>query len=303
MESGRVSAALRTQWAPELLDEVVCLELARRAARGDAGPLAEYRGLADAGYARPAGDRERSFAALHARFFERLGFGARARAVLEAHGSLLECRIPGLAMLRARHPGDEGADLGAAGPGGRPACLRTTADRWLGDDLERFLDHELLRLGDLVDPGFGHDADAVLALPPHRRRDVQAAYRTAWAASLDGRLARRDRAPLAGPDEHRRRFARSFGQRPEVDRMFQAVWGNDRPTHAFLLAVAVTPGGASGQPGRPCPLCAFPTHRWAGAVPDAMVDRIRADVPGWTAADGLCERCREGYEARAAMAR
>lgn len=292
------------QYGPRLIEEAVQLELWRRRDRAEDEPLREYHRRADPLYHLAGERREQAFAALHRRLFEELGFEAPLGALLGGYRALL-ARIASLTLLHAVRVGDEGADLGPPTDGGKPALVRLRAVRFLDPGgLGRFLDHELARLGDLLDPAFGHDPEALVRVPPARRRLVQERYRVAWAVSLDGRLARRGKAPLADLATRRQELARIFPglPGPEQVRLFETLWKGDRPTHRRLLALALGARGAH-EPGAPCPLCGFPTHRWAEPRDPVLVEAIRGDAPGWRPDERLCERCLEGYRILAATPR
>ena len=54
--------------------------------------------------------------------------------------------------------------------------------------------------------------------------------------------------------------------------------------------------------GRACPLCNFPTFKWAAEVSaedeqaKKLQDAIKADFPKWVPEEGACERCAELYK-------
>jgi hypothetical protein len=291
---------IRLRLDPRLLEEAVHLELRRRLDAGDAGPSEAYHRQADSFYALAGGHRESAFVSLHRRLFGELGFEAGITGALARQRETL-AGLESLACLRALAHEDEGADLGAqAGP--RAAVLRVRAARFLAPgELARFLDHELTHVADLLSSVFAHDPGSLAGIAPHRRRLVQERYRALWAASVDGRLERRGLGPVAGRDEHRRALRRGFPFLPasELDAVLDRLWRDPAPTHARLVALATGRAPREPhQPGAPCPLCAFPTHRWADATELALIVAIRTDVPGWEPEDGLCDRCLEMYEIR-----
>jgi hypothetical protein len=291
---------IRLRLDPRLLEEVVHLELRRRQEGADTALLDDYHRQAEAIYQAPPERREAEFAALHRRLFREVGFEARVTGALAGQGGAL-AGLESLTCLRTLRPEDEGADLG--GPeAGANAVVRVRAARFLDpDDLERFLDHEMVHLADLLSEAFGHAPESLGAIPPHRRRLVQERYRAAWAASADGRLARRGRRPLAQRAEHRQALGRCFSALPgpELEALLERLWRDGRPTHAALLAVAVGRGAREPrQPGAPCPLCAFPTYHWSDVTDGALIGTIHADVPDWEPDHGLCERCFEMYQLR-----
>ena len=294
---------IRLRLEPRLLEEVVHLELRRRQGGGDASLFDKYHREADSLYKLAPEHRDGEFAALHRRLFRKVGFEGRITEALSAQrGELAE--LESLTCLRTLRPEDEGADLAApvAPATGRAAVVRIRAARFLAlDDLGRFLDHELVHVGDLLSAAFGHDAGSLTAISPHRRRLVQERYRAAWGACVDGRLSRHGRRPLAGRGEHREALHRCFPALSdlELDGLLDRLWKDARPTHAGLLAVALGRGSREPhQPGAPCPLCGFPTHDWTDVTDDALIRAIHLDVPDWEADHGLCERCFEMYELR-----
>ena len=294
---------IRLRLEPRLLEEVVHLELRRRQGEGDASLFDEYHRQADALYQAAPQQREAEFVALHRRLFRKVGFEGRITEALSAQQSAL-VELESLTCLRTLRPEDEGADLAApvAAATGRAAVVRIRAARFLAlDDLGRFLDHELVHVGDLLSAAFGHDPESLAAISPHRRRLVQERYRAAWGACVDGRLSRHGRRPLAGRGEHREALHRCFPALAdlELDGLLDRLWKDERPTHAGLLAVALGRGSREPhQPGAPCPLCAFPTHHWKDVTEDTLIRAIHLDVPDWESDHGLCERCFEMYELR-----
>jgi hypothetical protein len=283
------------------VEEVVRLEIQRRQESGDRQLLEQYHQEADPLYRLGPERRQREFALLHRRLFQRLGFEGRAAALLGRYRAVLG-RIEWLALLRAARTAEEGADLGAPSGAARPAMVRVLAARFLSPpDLARFLDHEITHLDDLLSPEFGHAPEALASVAPHRRRLTQERYRLAWAISVDGRLSRQGRHPMADRRQRREELARCLSGLAEadLDQIFATLWEEDRPTHAALMAVAQLGGaGASREAGGACPLCGCPTHRWADQVHESIERAIRRDSPGWERGDGLCERCAEMYDLR-----
>lgn len=282
--------------APELVEAVVRMALDDARRRGDERLEAAYHRQADGLYALPPGEREAGFHALHRRWFRELGIEGRLGAVLARHGALL-ARLAALRLVPAAGADDEGAELGAPGTHGRRALVRLRPRRALESTLEPFLDHELTRLADRLDPAFGEDPSALARVPAPRRRVVEARMRLAWATSVDGRLARRGLVPLADRGEHRRRLEASFAlEGGALEALLERLWAGIRPSYAELLALAGRAGGR--QPGTPCPVCGFPTCAWAEGVGPALAEAVRAEAPWWDPAQGLCMRCVEGYLAR-----
>lgn len=282
---------VRVEWEPELAEAVVRLVVEQEERGGYRRRAEVYRARAEAVYALAPAAREAAFAALHASVVGELGLEERLRAVVALHPLVL-ARVAVLRLVRAPRRELEGADLAPR----RGAVLRLRPERCA--DLaawERFVDHEMTHLGDLLDPAFGHDPHALAELPPFRRRVVQERYRLVWAASVDGRLRHAGRAPLLPREEHRRRLAQAFGvSEEEAERRLAVLWAGERPRHGALLAMATRSPGP-GHPGAPCPLCGFPTYAWAPGVDAEVAALIARETPGWNSAQGACERCLERY--------
>jgi len=293
--------------APDLQEAVVLQEVTRRDREGDASMRERYRREADAVYRRFDEPRLRraAFISLHARLFDELGCG---RPIDEAL-TRLELPFETVAVARAWHVGEEGADVS---PDRTTLGLRVTVERFGSSDLSRWLDHELGHVADMLDPSFGYGQTAA---PPAAARRLQGdRFGLLWDCVVDGRTARAGRAPLATRDERCDAFRRLFPECPEAvaPLVVGRLWDGERPSYGALLEyagnwralaawagvpaeAAAGPGDGAPPPGAPCPLCGFPTFRWAAAIPGEAAARIADDFPGWTAALGACERCVEGY--------
>jgi len=200
---------------------------------------------------------------------------------------------------RALRPEEEGADLQYPISGRAQAVIKLRAIQFLSlDHLQSLLHHELMHLRDLMDAEFAYNPDSLAGIPRHRRRLVQERYRIAWAASVDGRLSRQGNRPLWDRSAHLEEIARSLPLLPkkELERLLEALWEGDRPTHALLMSVASAAADGARLPGAPCPLCGFPTHRWGDRFEEGLIDLISRDFPEWRPEDGACERCLDGYQ-------
>jgi hypothetical protein len=282
---------VRFVWEPELAEAVARLLVDQRARAGEAAWVEAYHRRAEAVYALPAARREAGFAALHARVLREAGLDRRLHTVAARHPQVA-AHLRMLRLCRALRADREGADLR---PDTGGAVLRMRSERCADlEGFERFVDHEMVHLSDLLDPTFGHDPQALERLDPLWRRRVQERYRLAWAVTVDGRLVRAGRRPLASREEHRRRLAQGFGlSLAEVEPWLAALWAEPRPTHAALWALAVRHAAAPGAPGAPCPLCGFPTYAWVRAVEAALAAAVRQEAPEWEPTEGMCERCHE----------
>ncbi|MDR7480900.1 MAG: hypothetical protein QN203_00125 [Armatimonadota bacterium] len=300
------------RYQAELVEAVVQRELARRWQAGERHWHERYRKAADRLYVlhpEPAA-RAAAFHRLHAGLFDELGCG---RPVVQA---LERARVPATVVLvaRARTPDEEEADLTDEGA---TLGLRIMAERFGTPDLERLLDHELGHVADIVDPVFEYGRAAIGG--PVAQGLVGARFGLLWDCVVDGRTARAGRTPLRTRQEYDTALPRLFPQVPSAAAavVVGRLWDGMRPTFDELVRFAVDPhalarwsgvhldqdegpGGWSG-PGAPCPLCRFPTHAWASPVPEGIVALIATDFPGWSPAEGACERCVERYAVAAEL--
>jgi len=245
--------------------------------------------------------RDAAFGALHARWFERLDLDRPVRVAL-AEQPRIGAGCGRCLVARAPVSRDESADLLVA-PSRLPVVLVTLTVETLaaGDRALPLLRHEFTHVTDMLDPGFGYEPllPGVPGNSPSERL-LRERYRALWAASIDGRLARRGLAPPGARAERWRGFTRVF---PELgDRgagVFARFWDGERPTHADLVRFAA--GEVEGLRRPECPLCGLSTRTFASPshLEPSVLASIAGDFPRWMAAAGLCARCAELYRARA----
>jgi hypothetical protein len=184
--------------------------------------------------------REAAFAALHARWFRRLGLD---RSLPEALAERPEVP-PACArtvVVRAGAAAAEAADLLVAPPGRPTLLVRLTPDKLAAPARAlAFLRHELLHVADMLDPRFGYEP----RLPPTgggRLLDDRRAerYRVLWSVCVDGRLAAEGRASADARRERLREFTGTF---PELgaaaETAFRRFFDAPRRTHPELVAFA-----------------------------------------------------------------
>jgi hypothetical protein len=298
------------RFEPDLQEAVVLQEVTRRCRDGDESVREQYRRGADAVYRRFDHPRLRraAFVSLHARLFDALGCSQPFGEALER----LAFPVERVVVARAWHPGEEGAEIS---PDRATLGIRIMVERFGSPDLSRWLDHELGHVADMLDPAFGYGQSAAPPPTAALRRLQGERFGLLWDCVVDGRSARAGRVPLAGQDERCEAFRRLFPECPEAlaPLVVGRLWDGERPTYAALCeyarhwqalaawagvpaqAVATGRDRPAAVPGGPCPLCGFPTFRWAAAIPEEIAARISEDFPEWTAALGACERCVEGY--------
>ena len=250
--------------------------------------------------------RNAVFARVHLDWFREWGLAARLEAGAAPFPHLTQT-LAALAFRKARHRGDEGAELYGDAEGQRRGVVALRPERVVEPAaLAPFLHHELAHLADMLDPAFGYSPDlGGAAVSPAQLRLVTERYRLLWAVSIDGRLIRRGLAAPADEAQRRAEFDRAFGFLPAARRteLFADLWSGRIARHAALLEVATDPRGLHDRhapvPGAPCPLCGFAAFAWMTAdhLSAAARARIHAEFPGWTESEALCARCAEVYEA------
>ena len=292
----REVCALEPEWDPRLVEAAVLAAM-----HGSADEPA-FRAERDALYEiAEAEDREAAFAALHARWFERLVLDRPLREALamwpEIAASCARCLV-------TRAPGgrDEGGDLLVA-PTTRPILsVRLSVETVATPErLRLLLRRELLHVADMLTPRFGYEP----ALPEHvaggaRERAVRDHYRILWNAYVDGRLVRAGLVLTVARGERFREFACAFFQLGDgLEAVFERFFDAPELTHADLLGFAA--GDVAGAPLARCGLCDMSTRAFEPAperLPREVVATIVGDFPSWRPADGLCGRCAELYTSR-----
>ena len=262
--------------------------------------------------------REAAFRDLHARWFERLGLDRPLHRALDER-PLIARSTKSRLVAAARSAEDEGADLlvpvaasGRPDPGQTTVVVRLRVERFRDEaDLLGFLRHEFAHVGDMLDPGFGYEPR--LTPPgeraPHERLLIDR-YHALWDALIDGRLARSGGLPPGARERRLTAFARTFpmlgaGTAAVFTRFFDGQDPGWR--HPDLVRFAHDPGAMLGErgdhpyPGDRCALCRFPTHAFHPApeqLPRPVLNRVRADFPGWRPDQGLCRQCADVYHAQ-----
>ncbi|HMP83830.1 MAG TPA: hypothetical protein PKA41_14115 [Verrucomicrobiota bacterium] len=177
--------------------------------------------------------------------------------------------------------------------------------------LRDYLRHEFTHLHDMLNPAFGYSPALELpGLNGAQQRLARERYRLLWDITIDGRLTTAGLAPMATREQHATAFARgySFWSEAKQTETFSSLWQSRSPKHADFLALIADPRGLRDahrpEPGASCPLCDFPTFKWAdeNMLPPEIIVRITAEFPAWQPEQSLCGRCLETYEAVASQA-
>jgi hypothetical protein len=292
---------MRIDYEPRFIEEAVLRAIASR-------PEARrfYRER-DAAYDVPDPEaRGRAFDALHGAWYERLGLGAPLAQAL-GEQPLIAAGVARCAVGRSPRRQDAGAELLVRAEPGERVDARLLRLLLAPEALlERgpllcFLRRELQHVADMLDPAFGYTPALPPAGGPAHERLLRDRYRAAWNATVDGRLVRAHRLPGSARGERLLEFASAFPSLGEaIEDVFALVFEDPAPTHATLVALVSTAGGAPAGVGA-CALCGFPgadRDPALAALPAQVVAAIRCDFPDWTAEAGCCRQCADLYRAQ-----
>jgi hypothetical protein len=248
--------------------------------------------------------RPEAFARIAIQTFEAWHCAAPIHAAI-AHYSELPRALDSLRLLAAHSSTQEGSDL-LREAGGRPrhAALAIRATHFSEPDFAEFVEIEIGRLNDLVDPDFGYDPDREpQSQSPAGRKQAIGRLGALWTASL----AMRRQNPATGSRRASADVGRWFGVPvDDATKLVQSILESG-VTYAALVHAAEEPEkvlGALGiqiklaraRRGEPCPLCSFPTTSWADdEALSSMHAAVREDFPAWQPQAGACDRCAEIY--------
>jgi hypothetical protein len=291
----------------DLVEAVVALATSGSAAPIPALQVRRFHRDRERAYAELDPDaRQEAFARVYIEWFSQWGFDRRLRQPVDAL-PLLARSLDVLAFRKARRPADEGSELYRNSQNRSRGVVALDPRRFRRDSLlEPFLNHELMHLHDMVDPGFGYTGD--LDLPgriPAQVRLVRERYRLLWDLTIDGRLAAVGRPTIAAESRRRAEFDLGFSFLPSPARIdcFNRLWTDPLPCHDRLVSIASDPRELGSNPvpvpGAGCPMCGFPTFDWIdpSRLSDKAMERVHLEFPGWQPAAGLCGRCFEIYAA------
>ncbi len=257
-----------------------------------------------------ADERNVAFFRLHLEWFREWGWEKTLLDLLKEFPSLA-AGLRVLAFRKARGKSEEGAELYVSEETGRNGVVALRAERF--DDREElagFLRHELMHIQDMIDPAFGYSP--MLELPgasAARQRSTRERYRLLWDITIDGRLIQSGRGSIRTREKHRAAFERAYCFWPvdKRENAFEILWNGRSPRHDDLLAMASDPRESSLShgplPGACCPLCGFPTFRWADSLRMSASTQaaIHKEFPGWMPDQGVCNRCVEVFKAADAL--
>jgi hypothetical protein len=310
---------MEIHYDPQLVEETVFQELARRERLEDLDLVRRFRSESDAIYERHGvGQREREFDRLHQTFFRLLGLDFSVRAVLTEFAEIKD-KIASVLIGKAFTERDEAAELS---PDCRNLGVKIRPRRFLDRPvLLRQMRHELMHVSDMLAEEFAYAYEGSLRVSsPMEESIVRDRYGLIWDIHVDGRLARQGKETVLGRDGRAREFGAVYAKIPAPQReaIFANLWQAESLTHHDILGMAhdarevlARAGDALDDTahekillsGSPCPLCRFPTYTWTEdlreQLPKDTLKLIQEDYPGWEPEEAACERCLEAYAVHA----
>jgi hypothetical protein len=241
---------------PQLLEEVVFLEIRRREQSGDQAIYQDYRDRVDSLYDAVIGvdalyggddeDRDIAFRDVHGEFFDRLGFGRMIRDLLDEF-PLLQQHLDQITCSKAVSRKQEGADLFVRRHDGggrlhRTAMLRLRAEIFLdAGQFHILLRQELYHVSDMLDPAFGYEPDlGDTGESTAQENLIRDRYRVLWELYIDARLVRAGRTPTAFLERRQSLLRKAFESVSDENNsaIFKTVSNAESLTHADLLELA-----------------------------------------------------------------
>jgi hypothetical protein len=310
----------------KLTEAVVRQEVDKKERQGDVSLMEEYHKEVDPIYdIEDVIDREEEFDKLYENFFlKNLGYEKVIRGVFDEFPYLNE-KISDIyvnmdlvreeANLMKKDP-DEPGNLRKIKFKMRPEIFNDK------NELKRAIRHELVHVKDMLDDDYSYDTKVPAGLNTTEENFVRDRYKILWDIYIDSRLIREGREPMETKEKRFAWFSGIYRKLPAEQKiiMFDNFWNKEKITHKEILdmatdmmkAVPLLGGDASEMgdeeekksywSGRPCPLCNFPTYKWAEAIKlqdekaKKLHNAIKADFPKWTTEEGACERCAELYQ-------
>ncbi|MEK6599610.1 MAG: hypothetical protein AABY52_04630, partial [Deltaproteobacteria bacterium] len=271
-------------------------------------------------------DREEEFDKLYEKFFlDNLGYGKVIKEVFDEFPFLNE-KISDVyinmdlmreeANLMKKDP-DEPGDLRKIKFKMRPEIF---GDK---NEIRKAIRHELMHVKDMLDDDYGYDIRVPAGLNTTEENFLRDRYKILWDIYIDSRLIKEGKETMETKEKRFAWFSGIYRKMPVEQKivMFDNFWNKEKITHKEILdmatdmmkAVPLLGGDASDVEGdekekqsywsgRPCPLCQFPTYKWADDIKlqdenaKKLQNAIKADFPKWTAEEGACERCAELYK-------
>lgn len=310
----------------KLTEAVVRQEVDKRERKGDVSLMEEYHKEVDPIYdIDDVIDREEEFDKLYEKFFlNNLGYEKVIKEVFDEFPFLKE-KISDIyinmdlmreeANLMKKDP-DEPGDLRKIKFKMRPEIFDDK------NELRKSIRHELMHVKDMFDDDYGYDIRVPAGLNTTEENFLRDRYKILWDIYIDSRLIKEGKETMETKEKRFAWFSGIYRKLPNEQKvvMFDNFWNKEKITHKEILdmaadmmqAVPLLGGDATDAElekekqtywsGRPCPLCKFPTYKWAEDVQlqdekaKKLQGAIKADFPKWTVEEGVCERCAELYK-------
>lgn len=303
---------LKVLYHPDLVQDVVFVEIKKKEGTE---VYDEYYKLANDIYEGEDDNRGKKFRKLDITFFHRLGLHKTINEVLSEFPEFEE-KINTFYVWKARTIHDAGSDLASDGI---EAFLKLFPEDF--DDISllvAMLRHESMHISNMLDNDFGYK-NGRLATSSLQENVVKDRYRVLWDIFIDSRLEKLRKEMPNIKEERFQEFHALFksvvpGKEREI---FEKLWSANNFTHERLRELANEPGlvaayvgvevnikDAEGPlPGHPCPLCTFPTQKWAkqDVIIKEVVELVRQDLAGWESDHGICETCYDYYLNKAGL--
>lgn len=270
---------------------------------------------AEPAYGLPMSERPAAFARIATLTFEKWKCAAPIETAIGRYADLPK-ELDSLRLVAANSPTQEGADMLRQADGKpRHAALAIRATHFTEADFVEFIEIEIGRLNDLVDPGFGYDPDhEPQSKSPAGRKQAIGRLGVLWSATLAKRLNSIGCASPAGLELASSDVATWFGvPLDDAVELTQSTCAGS-VSYAALVHAAEQPEKvlsglgietklARARRGEPCPLCGFPTTSWADDASVASMRRaVLEDFPEWDPEAGVCDRCAEIFTQNGAFA-
>ncbi len=309
---------MKIDYAHDMLDELIRMEMERREKEGDFGLTKEYHKLREALYELPDDDddREDGFEEVDRKVFAGLDLGCGIEEILEEFPLITE-KIGLMEIRKAYNREEESVNLSNRHleTDQKATIIRLRPECFFNPN--GFVDvirHEFMHLNDILDAEFGY-SNQRLGKNPSEDAFIRDRYRVIWDIYIEGRLAREGKEETdMGRDGCWKEFNLLYVKLPEEDRspIFEALWNKEKLTHPVMVELASDPyklmkaTGVSttegdkdtkkkiALPGSPCPLCKFPTYKPVHDISETAADKIKKDFPNWEE-EWACERCMDLY--------
>ena len=269
----------RLEFEPSFVEEAVFLTVRSLEAAGERSITSAYHTGRNSIY--EGARSEEAFQEFSASFFVTLGLRALFEERLAEFAFLDDPRMM-ILIRRAFGKKDEGSELYREGDL-KTVFLSLQTKRVLERPfLHAFVRHELLRISDMLDPGFKYSPKTPLGGDsPTEESLIRDRFRFLWDLYIDRRLV----------------------QNLPASKAFQEIEKRRHWTQGQLLELAKNGRASemSAQGGFECPLCRFHSYEQIsdGRGREAAVFRkIERDHPGWERSRGICRQCFELYRSR-----